>query len=68
VRLRATVTQTEVSDEFSAYVPIDVQLPGRKIITHWIRTSSEPMPVTIELKQTPVKVTFDPANAILARK
>lgn len=68
VKLRATVTQSDVDDEFSAYVPVEITLPGRKIVTQWIRTSSEPMPVTIEVKQTPLKVTFDPANAILARK
>jgi hypothetical protein len=68
VSVRATVTQSDVADEFSAYVPVDVQLPGRKIATYWLRTSSEPMPVTIQVKQTPVKVSFDPANAILARK
>jgi hypothetical protein len=68
VRVRATVTQSDVDDEFSAYVPVDIQLPGRKTVTHWLRTASEPMPITIEVKQTPLKVTFDPANAILARK
>jgi aminopeptidase N len=68
IKLRATVTQSDVDDEFSAYAPVDIQLPGRKSVTHWIRTSSDPVPVTIQLKQAPLKVTFDPANAILARK
>jgi aminopeptidase N len=68
VRFRATVTQSDVDEEFSAYVPVEIQLPGRKTVTHWIRTASEPMPVTIQLKQAPVKVSFDPANAVLARK
>jgi hypothetical protein len=69
VRVRGTVAQHDVDEEFSAAVPVEVQLPGKKApLVHWLRTSSEPVPFTLDLKERPVKVTLDPLNAVLARK
>lgn len=68
VRLRGTITQTDADEEFSALVPVEVQLPLKKTITHWVRTSSEPVQFHIDLKAAPLRVLLDPGNAVLARK
>ena len=68
VKVRGTVTQSEVDDDFSAYVPVEVQLPGKQIITRWVQTSSEPVAFTIDLKQAPSKVTLDPSGSILSNR
>ena len=66
VKVRGTVTQTDVDDDFSAYVPVDVQLPGKQSTTRWVKTSSEPVPFQVDLKQLPTRVTLDPGGSILA--
>ena len=66
VKLRGTVTQTAVDEDFSAYVPVEVQLPGKQVTTRWVQTSSEPVSFYIELKQLPSRVTLDPSGSILA--
>jgi hypothetical protein len=66
VKVRGTVTQTDVDEDFSAYVPVEVQLPGKQVTTRWVNTSSEPVPFQIDLKQIPTRVTLDPGGSILA--
>ncbi|MBC8165595.1 MAG: hypothetical protein H7Y20_06960 [Bryobacteraceae bacterium] len=68
VKLRGTITQSDVGDDFSASVPVDVQLPGKRAYRHWVRTSSESTSFSIDLAQTPLKVMLDSSNAVLARK
>lgn len=67
VTLTATVTQAEVSEDFSDLVPIDIQLARGRSVTRWIRTASEPVTFTTVLPSIPVKVTLDPLNATLKR-
>jgi hypothetical protein len=66
VKVKGTVTQSDVDEDFSAYVPVEVQLPGKRTVTKWISTSSEPVPFTIDLKAAPVKVQLDPSSTVLA--
>ncbi|MEO8127665.1 MAG: M1 family aminopeptidase [Bryobacteraceae bacterium] len=66
VKVRGTITQTDVDDDFSAYVPVEILLPGKQTATRWVKTSSEPVPFQIDLKQMPARVTLDPAGSILA--
>jgi aminopeptidase N len=68
-RVRGTVTQTDADDEFSALVPVEIHFAaGRKPITYWVRTSSEPSEFSIATGAAPVRVLLDPANAVLSRK
>jgi hypothetical protein len=67
-RLRGTVTQSDVADDFSAVVPVDIQLPGRRTIRHWVHTSSESTPFTIDLPAAPLKVSTDTATAVLSKR
>ena len=68
VRVRGTITQTEAGEEFGAFVPVVVQLPGKRTATHWVRTSSDPVEFSFDLKVAPVNLTVANNNEVLTRK
>ena len=68
VQLKGTVTQSDVSDDFTTAVPIDIMLPTRKVVRHWVQTSGETTNFTIALPAPPAKVNADPSGAMLARR
>lgn len=65
--LTGTVRQSEAEEDFSVDVPIEIQLRNGKTMTHWVRTSSEPMEFTVKLPALAAKVSLDPARSILRR-
>jgi hypothetical protein len=65
LKLAGTLVQTGVSEDFSVDVPIEIQLGKQKRVV-WVRSSSEPVPWAIALKQAPSKVLLDPARSVLA--
>ncbi len=67
VRVSGTITQTDVDDDFTTYVPVEIEMAGGKPIVHWVRTSSEPASFTVVLSQAPGKVLLDPGNSVLRR-
>jgi hypothetical protein len=67
LRLTGTVRQSEVDDDFSVRVPVEIQVARGKSITHWVRTAGEPVSFTVPLRQPPLKVTLDPGSTILKR-
>jgi hypothetical protein len=67
LRLVGTITQSEVEEDFTAYVPIEIQITRTRTVTHWVRTSSDPVTFTIALPQPPIKVTLDPHYSLLRR-
>jgi hypothetical protein len=67
LRLSGTITQSDVSDDFSALVPVEIQVSRGKTITEWVRTGSDPATFAVALKQPPLKVTLDPNRAVLRR-
>jgi aminopeptidase N len=67
LRLTGNVTQGDVDDEFSVPVPIEIQLPGGKSMTHWVHTSNGATSFSVPLKQAPVKVVLDPDLSVLRR-
>jgi aminopeptidase N len=68
VRITGTITQTDADEEFSTLVPIEVHLPGKRVVTKWFRTSSEPVDFSIDVNAMPTRILLDPGNAVLARK
>jgi aminopeptidase N len=66
-RLMGTVTQTGVDEDFSAVVPVEIQVARGKTITHWVRTSSSPATFSVALQTPPLKVTLDPHLAVLRK-
>lgn len=65
LRLRATVTQTGVPDEFSIMVPVEIQIGRGAPLTRWVHTSSDPASLSVTLRQAPSKVML-PGDSVLA--
>jgi hypothetical protein len=61
-----TVTQSGVDEEFTAWVPIEIQFKTGKPFTQWVRSSSDPTTFAVSFKQAPLKVLLDPASSVLA--
>jgi aminopeptidase N len=60
------VTQSDVDEDFTAWVPVEIQFRTGKPVIHWVKTDSDPASFSVPIKQAPLKVTFDPANSVLA--
>jgi hypothetical protein len=67
VQLNGTITQSEVAEDFSALVPVEIQVAKGKPLVRWVRTASEPVSFSVTLKQTPTKVLLDPNNSVLRK-
>lgn len=65
--LNGTLTQSEVDEEFTTWVPVEIQVPRSKPIVRWVQSSSQPVTFTVPLAAPPSKVTLNPANSILTR-
>ena len=65
IRLTGTLAQSEVSDDFSAPVPIEIDFARGKPITHWVQSSGDRVEFSVPLQQTPTKVVLDPQGWVL---
>src|SRR5260370_21765680 len=68
LRLRGKVTQTDVDDDFSTLVPVEIQTGRGKPMIEWVRTSNEPTVFTVNLPGPPTKVSLDPSGAVLLNR
>jgi aminopeptidase N len=66
LRISGTVTQSDADEDFSVYVPIEVQFGKGRSVTHWVRTVAGPAPFSLTVRQAPSKILLDPANSVLA--
>jgi hypothetical protein len=67
LRLSGTVTQSDVDEDFSVPVPIEIQLGHGKTLTRWVRTANGAVTFSMALSQAPVKVLLDPGFSVLRR-
>jgi hypothetical protein len=67
LRLVGTLTQSDVDQDFSALVPVEIQLSRTRTITQWVRSGGGPATFTVPLKTAPLKVVLDPRHAVLRR-
>ena len=67
LRLTGTVTQSDVDADFSALVPVEIQVVRGRTVTQWVRTGSDPATFSMALKAPPLKVNLDPNHGILRR-
>ena len=65
---QGTIEQSEVDEEFSVDVPVEIVYRGGKSETRWIRTDGSSTPYRLKLNGVPVKVSLDPQNAVLVTK
>jgi len=68
LRLELTLLQSGVEENFSAAVPVVVELPRQKPQTIWLQSGNEPVTHTMRLRAAPLKVTLDPEGSVLAVK
>jgi len=67
LRLVGTLTQSDVDEDFTAQVPVEIQVARGRSMTQWVRSANTPVTFTVPLKQAPLKVTLDPRHAVLRR-
>ena len=65
---QGTIEQSEVDEDYSVDVPVEIVYRGGKTETRWIRTDGASTPYRLKLNGVAVKVTLDPQNAVLATK
>ena len=63
-KLLGSITQRDVDDSFTAYVPVEVQT-GSKSDVYWLPTGSDPAAFSIALKSPPTKVSLLTANCLM---
>jgi len=56
-KLTGTVSQRNVEDDFTAFVPVEVQTAKQRSV-YWLPTGSDPIPFSIPLKTPPTKVAL----------
>ena len=66
-KITGAVTQSDVSEDFTARVPIEVQT-GRQKMLYWVATGSEPAPFSITVKAVPTKVSVAVKDALITLK
>jgi hypothetical protein len=67
VRLTGTVTQSGVDEDFTAAVPVEIQIARGRTMTQWVRSADVPVTFTVPLKAAPLKVTLDPHYGLLRK-
>jgi Peptidase family M1 domain len=67
LRLVGTIAQSEVDEDFTALVPVEIQAARGRTITQWVRTGNSPTTFTVPLATPPLKVALDPHRAVLRR-
>jgi hypothetical protein len=67
VQLQGSITQSSVSEDFSVPIPVEIQMPGKRTTTKWVRSASEPVTFAANLSQAPVKVLIDPYAVLMRR-
>ncbi len=66
LKLTGSVKQSDVEEDFSLLVPVEIQFARGKSIVQWVRTGSAAAPFTVGLKQAPSRVVLDPQTSLLA--
>ena len=67
ITLRARLAQSEVPEDFSIEVPLEIQFAGGKPARRWLLTGPDTQEFSIRLRQRPARVVLDPDNAVLKR-
>ena len=63
----ATITQSNVDEDFSVEVPVEFQFATGPAVVKWVRTSNDPVTVTLKTKRAPSKVVV-PNGSVLAKR
>jgi hypothetical protein len=66
-QLKGTVTQTDVADDFSVLVPVEIQTGRGKPVVKVVRTGSDPVPFSASVAAASAKAVLDPGLSVLRR-
>jgi hypothetical protein len=66
VKITGTLTQSNVDDDFTIEAPVEIQFAKGAPQTIWVRTSGEPTPFSVVVKQAPQHVVV--SDGVLTRK
>jgi hypothetical protein len=67
VKVTGTITQSDVDEDFTALVPVEIQIARGKSVVQWVRTSDTPATFSVNLKAPPLKVLLDPHHGLLRK-
>ena len=65
-KLTGTLTQSDVDEDFSVAVPVEIQT-GRGKVTQIVRTSDEPVTFSVPVTSPSAKAVLDPSWSVLKR-
>ena len=65
-KLTGTVTQTDAPEDFSILVPVEIQTVKGKVVK-MVRTSSEPVPFSVDVPSNAARAVLDPGLSVLRR-
>jgi len=57
-KLTGSISQRDVADDFTAFVPLEIQAANKKKTVYWLATGSDPIPFSIPMKLQPAKVSL----------
>jgi hypothetical protein len=66
-RVNGTILQSEVAEDFTARVPLEIQT-GKQRVIQWVATGNEPMPFSIPVKMPPARVAVAFKDALITAK
>ena len=67
-KVSGTVTQSGVDSDFSIDAPVEIQFGKGAPQIVWVRTSNEPVPFSVMLKQPPLRVSLGAYSVLSAKK
>ena len=67
VRVQGSIAQADVNEDFSISVPVQIQMPGKRTTTKWVRTSGDAATFTADVAQAPTKISIDPYTVLMKR-
>ncbi|MBS1859195.1 MAG: hypothetical protein JST11_27725, partial [Acidobacteria bacterium] len=67
LKLTGKITQSDVNQDFSALVPVEIQIARGRSITEWVRAADGETTFTVPLNAPPLKVSLDPHYALLRK-
>jgi aminopeptidase N len=67
LRVTGTITQTEIAEDFSTWIPVEIEFPKSKPIIHWLKTGNDPASFSVAVREPPSKVLLDPSNSVLRK-
>jgi hypothetical protein len=65
-KLTGTVKQSDVPDDFSVTVPVEIQTGRGKVVLQ-LRTGDEPVPFSVPVVAANAKAVLDPSSSVLRR-